>query len=140
MDLLSLLEDDVELPERPQPEPYIPPQTLETEPEPETESDASGNGGIMALIVFLMLGGIGAGVYFKIIKPKQAMNSGGSFTNIDEFGSGEVEFDGIDDDAESDSVHSDGEDISDDEQDEPEDESEPEEDDSDDDGEDSEYI
>jgi len=96
MDLLALLEDDVELPEKPQPEPYIPPQAQETEPETTPEPESNGNGRVMALIVFLMLGGIGAGVYFKIIKPKQAANNSGNFTSLEEFDT-DNEYDGSDD-------------------------------------------
>ena len=95
LDLFALLEDDVELPERPQPEPYVPPQAQETKPVPAPEPESSGNGGVMALIVFLMLGGIGAGVYFKIIKPKQAVNSG-NFTSLNDLET-ENEYDGDDD-------------------------------------------
>jgi len=133
MDLFALLDDDVELPEKPQPEPYIPPQAQETEPEPEPEPESNGNGGIMALIIFLMLGGIGAGVYFKIIKPKQAANNSGSFTSLEDFDT-DNEYDGDDDEADDDEPENN-------EPDEPEDDFEVESDDSDeDDDNDGEYV
>jgi len=75
LDLIALLEDDFEMPEKPTPEPYVPVQVQPAEPEPVPEPEKSNNSGIITLIVFLALGGIGAGVYFKVIKPKQAMNT-----------------------------------------------------------------
>jgi len=95
MDLIALLDDDVELPEKAQPEPYVPLQAQEKEPEPTPEPEKNSNSGIMALIVFLALGGIGAGVYFKVIKPKQAMSQGSSITSLEEFGN-DIEYDGND--------------------------------------------
>jgi hypothetical protein len=94
-DLLALLDDDVELPEPKQPEPYVPesPQTIE-EPTP-AESDNGSSGNLVAIVVFLLLAAGGAGFYFKVIKPKQAANNGGNLTNLDEL-------DGDDDEGEYD--------------------------------------
>jgi hypothetical protein len=84
-DLLALLDDDVELPEPKQPEPYVPEslQTIDDEPAP-TEPDNDSPGSMIALVVFIILVGGGAGFYFKVIKPKQAANNSGSLTSLDE--------------------------------------------------------
>jgi len=85
MDLIALLEDDYEMPVAPTPEPFLPPVAAPAEPEPVPAKESNGNGGIIALIVFLTLGGVGATVYFKVIKSKQAMNSVNTFMSEDEF-------------------------------------------------------
>jgi len=97
LDLLALLDDDVVLPE-PQPpaDQYTPLPILPTEPEPEptSEPEKDSNGNIIALVVFLFIGGIGAAVYFKVIKPKQAVNSGLNFDEFKNTTAGEDEFNG----------------------------------------------
>jgi len=105
LDLLALLEDDFVMPE-PQPAPEyvmpVPPLALEPESEPEPEPDKDSSGGVVALVVFLVIGGIGAAVYFKVIKPKQAVNSGMNFDEFRSMSSGDDEFNGggiFDDDA-----------------------------------------
>jgi len=86
LDLLALLEDDVEIPEKAQPEPYVPPQAQVTEPEPEPEPENGFMGSLIGILVVVGLIGAGVGVYFKIIKPKQANNTTGTLTSDDEFG------------------------------------------------------
>ena len=104
-DLLALLDDDVELPEPKQPEPYVSEslQTKDDEPAP-SEPDNDSSGSMIALVVFLLLAGGGAGFYFKVIKPKQAANNSGSLTSLDELDGddGENEFNGSGDDEYSD--------------------------------------
>jgi len=85
LDLIALLEDDFEMPVAPTPEPFVPPVAAPVEPEPVKEPEKSTNRGLITLIVFLALGGIGAGVYFKIIKPKHAQNNSNTFMTEDEF-------------------------------------------------------
>jgi hypothetical protein len=99
LDLLALLDDDVELPERDQSEPYIPASLQETEDELEPEADNGNSGNFIAIIVFLLIAAGGAGFYFKVIKPKQAVNSGGNLMSLDELDGDddENEFDGGED-------------------------------------------
>ena len=121
MDLIALLEDDFEMPEKPQPEPYVPLQVQEPEPEPEPEPEKKGNNGLLVLIIFLAIGGIGAAVYFKVIKPKQAMSNSGNFTSVEEISFNENELDS--DYQENEGYDEDDEEEEDDEPEEPKDES-----------------
>jgi hypothetical protein len=97
-DLFALLEDDVVIPEPTEPEPYVSPMLEDDEPEPEPEPE-SGSGNIIAVVVFILLAWGGAGFYFKVLKPKQAANSGGSITGLDEINldADEDEFEEYDD-------------------------------------------
>lgn len=81
-DLLALIEDDKQ-PSKPvvtpQPEPD-PQPTAEPEPEPQKKSSA---GGVLLLLIVAGAGG-GAFYYFKVLKPKQAIQGGSDLSELDE--------------------------------------------------------
>jgi len=86
-DLFQLLDEDEDPPEINQPEPFIPIplNTPEPDNEPKQESNEKDNGNLIAIGVFIVIAIIGAGVYFKIIKPKQSKNTRGSVVDEREF-------------------------------------------------------
>lgn len=86
-DLLALIEDmdtapAQPVPVTPQPEPTPDPEP-EAEPEPEPEKKG-GMGGILIFVLLLAAGGGGAFYYLKVLKPKQAAQSGAALTDLDE--------------------------------------------------------
>jgi len=88
-DLLALIEDmdtTTTTPPTtvtPQPEPTPDPEPA-AEPEPEAEEKGGGMGGIMIFVLLLAIGGGGAFYYLKVLKPKQAAQSGATLTDLDE--------------------------------------------------------
>lgn len=94
-DLLALIEDMDTVPAQTTPDPVTvepEPTPAEPEPDPEPEEEKSGGmGGIIFIVLALAAGG-GAFYYFKILKPKQAVQGG---TDLDELD--ELDFDGDDD-------------------------------------------
>lgn len=88
-DLLALIEDmdtTTTTPPAtvtPQPEPTPDPEPA-ADPEPEAEEKGGGMGGILIFVLLLAIGGGGAFYYLKVLKPKQAAQSGAALTDLDE--------------------------------------------------------
>jgi hypothetical protein len=96
-DLLALIEDMDTVPAQaaPEPKPAEPqpdPEPAPAEPEPEPEKKGGGIGGILLIVLALAAGG-GAFYYFKILKPKQAVQGDTDLSELDE-----LDFDGEDGD------------------------------------------
>ena len=73
-DLLALIEDDEKpAPKEPEPIPTIPTEPPEARQEANTKKDSN----MIPIIIFALLIIGGAGVYFKILKPKATSNKGG---------------------------------------------------------------
>ncbi|MCR6547063.1 DUF4366 domain-containing protein [Candidatus Saccharibacteria bacterium] len=94
-DLLALIEDMDTVPQTPTVTPPADPEpdpqpTTEPEPEPEKKGGA---GGILIFLVVLVAAG-GAFYYFKIFKPKQAVQGGTDLSELDEldFDDGDDEY------------------------------------------------
>ena len=88
-DLLSLIDEDLQSIQKQQtpevtPAPQIEPEpSPQPEPEPEQKKDdANPMGGLILFLILAVLGGGGAIVYLKVIKPKQNVKGG---TDLDDF-------------------------------------------------------
>lgn len=86
-DLLSLIDEDLQSIQKQQtpevtPAPQIEPEPS-SQPEPEQKKDdANPMGGLILFLILAVLGGGGAIVYLKVIKPKQNVKGG---TDLDDF-------------------------------------------------------
>lgn len=82
-DLLALIEDMDTVPAPVvTPEPEQPP-TSEPDPEPEPEQKGGASGLVIFLVLALAAGG-GTFYYFKVLKPKQAVQGGTELDELDE--------------------------------------------------------
>lgn len=85
-DLLSIIDEDLQS-IRQTPEPEVTPAPQITQPEPATEpeqpkKDQSILGNLLIFLAVILLGGGGAVLYLKVIKPKQSVKGD---TDLDEF-------------------------------------------------------
>lgn len=88
-DLLSLIDEDLQSIQQQTTPPVIEQPTQITEPEPTTQpeseqkkDDTNPMGGLILFLILAVLGGGGAIVYLKVIKPKQNVKGG---TDLDDF-------------------------------------------------------
>ena len=102
-DLLSIIDEDLQS-IRQTPEPEVTPATQITQPEPTTEpeqpkKDQSILGNLLIFLAVILLGGGGAFLYLKVIKPKQSVKGD---TDLDKFDFDEWDEDEPEADTESD--------------------------------------
>lgn len=86
-DLLSLIDEDLQSIQKQQTPEVTPAPQIEPEPSPQPEpeqkkDDANPMGGLILFLILAVLGGGGAIVYLKVIKPKQNVKGG---TDLDDF-------------------------------------------------------
>lgn len=86
-DLLSLIDEDLQSIQKQQTPEVTPAPQIEPEPSPQPEpeqkkDDANPMGGLILFLILAVLGGGGAIVYLKVIKPKQNAKGG---TDLDDF-------------------------------------------------------
>ena len=86
-DLLSLIDEDLQSIQKQQTPEVTPAPQIEAEPSPQPEpeqkkDDANPMGGLILFLLVAVLGGGGAIVYLKVIKPKQNVKGG---TDLDDF-------------------------------------------------------
>ena len=88
-DLLSLIDEDLQSIQQQTAPPVVEQPTQTTEPEPSTQpepeqkkDDANPMGGLILFLILAVLGGGGAIVYLKVIKPKQNVKGG---TDLEDF-------------------------------------------------------
>mgnify|MGYP002509738055 CR=1 FL=1 len=86
-DLLSIIDEDLQSIQKQQTPEVTPAPQIEPEPSPQPEpeqkkDDANPMGGLILFLILAVLGGGGAIVYLKVIKPKQNVKGG---TDLDDF-------------------------------------------------------
>lgn len=86
-DLLSLIDEDLQSIQKQQTPEVTPAPQIEPKPSPQPEpeqkkDDANPMGGLILFLILAVLGGGGAIVYLKVIKPKQNAKGG---TDLDDF-------------------------------------------------------
>ena len=101
-DLLSLIDEDLQSIQKQQTPEVTPAPQIEPEPSPQPEpeqkkDDANPMGGLILFLLVAVLGGGGAIVYLKVIKPKQNVKGG---TDLDDFDLEEWEDDEPEEDTE----------------------------------------
>lgn len=101
-DLLSLIDEDLQSIQKQQTPEVTPAPQIEPEPSPQPEPEqkkdgANPMGGLILFLILAVLGGGGAIVYLKVIKPKQNAKGG---TDLDDFDLEEWEDDEPEEDTE----------------------------------------